>query len=155
MGRIFLAIFFLFAVCGFSRSNDIRHFEIKVEPWGRIADGGAFAVITDDSIKISYSRTLFDSVETYAKRLSEQERRRIKSKLRKIDLLSLKEDYTNEHAGDCGGEFDFVLTIDEVRKKFHIYKVKVDPVFNLIAEINKMLPEKFQIEYNDEYFRWS
>ncbi len=155
MGRIFLAIFFLLPICGFCRSNEIRHFEIKVEPWGRIADGGTFAVITDDSIKITYSRTFFDSVETYSKLLSKQERDRIKSKLGKIDFESLKDDYTNNHAGDCGGEFDFVLTIDEVRKKFHIYKVKVDPVFNLIAEINKMLPRKFRIEYNDEYFRWS
>lgn len=153
MGRIFWVVFFLLPVCGFCQSSAIRHFEISVEPWGRIMGGGTFAVITDDSIRITYSRTLFDSVETYNKLLSKQERHRIKSKLGKIDLESLKDDYTNNHAGDCGGEFDFFLTIDEVHKKFHIYKVKVDPVFNLIAEINNMVPEKFRIAYNDEYFR--
>jgi hypothetical protein len=39
-------------------------------------------------------------------------------------------------------------------KAFHIYQVKIEDVFNLVKQINEFLPEEFDIEYNDRYFRW-
>ena len=154
MKRSFLVLFFLFSFqfVDYSQQSDIRHFEIKVEPWGRMFGGGTFATITDDSIKIACSRSIEDKEERYSKRLNERERSQIKYNLKKIDLLNLKANYTDNDAPDDMGEFDFILTIDKAQKKIHIYQVKVDPIFNLVAEINKMVPEKFQIEYNNRYF---
>jgi hypothetical protein len=52
------------------------------------------------------------------------------------------------------GEFDFKITIDKTVKESHIYQIKIENVFNLVQQINKFLPDKYQIGYDDNYFRF-
>ena len=126
------------------------NYKIEIRLWGLLIGGDKTWTITQDSISI-IQKNFKDSTDTYSKMLSSADNQRIIETLTKVDLRKIKNEYVNNSAPDDMGEYDFKITVDTQTKEFHIYRVKVDEIFNLVKQINGLLPDKYQIGYNVEY----
>jgi len=128
------------------------NFQIEIKESGMISDNSF--IISQDSLsvkKVSPSMVNYNS--EFSKKLSLADKQLLIEELNKIDLSIIQKNYVNNSAPDDMLEYDFKITIDGQTKEFHIYQVKIDNIFNLVRQINTLLPEKFKIGYNDEYFK--
>jgi len=125
-------------------------YEIEIREWGMLFDNKY--VITTDSIIINYS--VIKRPARFAKEVTEGHARSICSSLEKVDMKNMKESYVDNHAPDDMPEYDFRIIRNDETKEFHIYQVKLDEIFNLVAEINKILPKEHRVGYDKEYFRY-
>ena len=109
--------------------------------------------ISKDSIFFS-RQNINGGLETFTKKLSQAENESLVNYSTKIDLNSINKKNVDNSAPDDIGEFDFKITINKTVKEFHIYQIKIDDVFNLVKQINKFLPDKYHVGYDDNYFRF-
>jgi hypothetical protein len=130
-----------------------QKFNIEIHRWGMMIGADKITIVTQDSI-IVHTISLVDKSGEYRKALNTSEKQKIAEAFSKIDLDNLKDDYTDNNASDDLDEYDFKITMGKKIKAFHIYRVKVDEVFNLVQAINSTLPKEQQIGYNDEYFNY-
>ncbi len=129
-------------------------YKIAILRWGLMFYGDATWKITEGDISIKMPTMRRDSVTNYLRNLSIAERQTIFYWLSKIDLQKIEKENVNNTAPDDMGEYDFAISVNHQSKKFHIYQVKIDAVFNLVKQINLLLPAQYQIGYNDSYFRF-
>ena len=129
-------------------------YKVEIVKWGFSFFGNATWEINEDSISVEMKTIKYDSVTNYSKKLSITERQTIFYWLSKIDLQKIEKENVNNSAPDDMGEYDFDITINDQSKKFHIYQVKIDAVFNLVKQVNLLLPSQYQVGYNDSYFRF-
>lgn len=149
-------IWFALLLCFNINAQTTKPIKYKVEivQWGLMFHGNTTWQITEDSISIKMHARQYDSLTSYSKGLSITERQTIFYWLSKIDLQKIEKENVNNTAPDDMGEYDFDISINQHSKKFHIYRVKIDSVFNLVKQINLLLPAQYQIGYNDSYFRF-
>lgn len=148
---IILTAFYCSDISG--QSNKAVYYKIEIKNWGLLFTGNTNWLISSDSI--SFSRQNFNGeFESFAKYVSNAENESIVNYLKKINLSSINKNNVDNSAPDGMGEFDFKIIIDTTENEFHIYQIKIDELFNLVQQINKFLPEKYHIGYDDTYFRF-
>ena len=150
-------VLLMFGVSALAQDNNIKQFRIYINCSGQLWAGGYDANITQDSIIIRRSEgpdPVDSKTEYYKRKMTSDEKKVISHALLKINPDNLQKDYTDNDAPDDRAEFDFKLTINSNTKAFHIYEVKIPEIFELVRQINLMLPQKFRIGYDDRYFSW-
>ena len=144
-----LTLFFFSNLLG--QSN--KFYKIEIENWGLLSTGRTNWSISKDSVYFS-RQNIDGTLETFTKKLSRTENDSIINYLIKINLSNINKNNIDNSAPDDMGEYDFKIIIDKTKKEFHVYQIKIDDVFNLVKQINKYLPNKYHIGYDDTYFRF-
>jgi len=143
----------LFCQTSLGQNNNSAFYKIEIKNWGLLISGNTNWTITNSTISV-LRQNINGSIDTFSKRLSMTENNIIISNLTKINLTSINESNVDNSAPDDMGEFDLEITFDKTTKEFHIYQVKIDDVFNLVFQVNKYLPDKYHIGYDENYFRF-
>ncbi|RZK00599.1 MAG: hypothetical protein EOO46_20985 [Flavobacterium sp.] len=137
----------------FGQSEKPLLYKIEIENWGLLLGPNTTWMISKDSISVR-RQNLNGTVEIFTTVLSTKEKDSIQTSLLKVDLNKLNRENVDNSAPDDMGEFDFKLTVGKATKEFQIYQVYLDSIFNLVKQINIFLPNKYDIGYNAEYFRF-
>lgn len=110
--------------------------------------------VTHDSIVATSGMLIMGErrATRFKKALTGSEIEKLNQSLSKIDVRKLKERYHSSVVDDAD-EFEFTFNINNETKRTKIYGVRHTRIFNLVGEINKMVPEEFKIYYDDDYLR--
>ncbi|MBL1280488.1 MAG: hypothetical protein COA33_009460 [Fluviicola sp.] len=106
--------------------------------------------LTKDSIVVR-KELLDGATMIFLKKLNEIEKQKLLLKINAIKVTELVNDYVNNTATNSDLEFDWSIIIGMDEKKIHIYKVKVDVLFNVVTYLNEILPEEFECGYDELY----
>jgi len=144
----------MFCSCNIAQKSKQTYYKIEIEESGMLFDN--FFTIKNDSIIIKNRNIGVDSLAdtSYSKVLADTAQIILTKALAKVDLNKIEKNYVDNKAPDDLGEYDFKILIGTNKKEFHIYRVKVDEIFNLVKQINTLLPNKFRIGYDDSYFNF-
>jgi len=134
-------------------SKKTADYRIEIRTYGMTWDDKY--LFTHDSIIITPKRIIKkDSAAVFLKKLSESDQQTIINALLQINFDDIDPMYVNNSAPDDMPEFDFEITVNSKIKKFHIYQVKVNDIFNLVKQLNKLVPDNYKIGYTEAYFRY-
>jgi len=145
VGLIILGI----SVSGLGQEN--RDFRITIKETALIIS--RTYEFTNDSIYTSKAEItgLDGSFISLNQRLDQKDRKLLETAVAKITLSELSESYVNKAAPDDDFEYEFIITVGETTKKFHIYHIRVQSVLDLVKQLNKVLPATNQIGYDEKY----
>jgi len=151
MKSILLILLLLFTFNLFGQNIKKELYKIEIDNWGLLISAGSSWTITNDSI-ISIRRSIRKDNDTFYYKLLLTESNLIKSYLTRLDFKNLKKNYVDNSAADDMGEFNFKINFRKKKYEFNIYQVKIIQVYELVNEINKYLPKKYHIGYDEKYF---
>jgi len=135
----------------FGQNNKSINYKIEIIRSGLLMDGNCYWTITYDSIKIK-KENIDNATDIYSKTLASAERLIIIDALKKVRLKKMKSKYVDNSAADDAGEYEFEISFNGQTKWFRVYQVKLKNIFYLVKVINELIPNRYQIGYNDRYF---
>jgi hypothetical protein len=138
---------------GFSQVKANTTFSVDVKEFAMFFDFTYY--INSDSIYIIKKTFLpKENKEGYTRKWTEQEKSEIIRLMWGIPLQSLNSSYHKADgiATDDNAQFIFHFSTDRYDKKVEIYEFKVGTIADFVAAVNKRLPEKYRIGYDEKYF---
>ena len=146
MKTLLLTILISFRIVGHTESKD---FEIIIEQSNMFGDSRL--TLTQDSIKVISRTTLSGTKElTFKHSLTKKEKKELKLLISTIDLKKLEKTYHSDLVDDHY-EFEFMFDVNGEIKMTTIYGVRHNEIFDLVKQVNSILPKEFEIQYNDNY----
>ena len=114
--------------------------------------GNSYYEVTPDSILImaTYYSPHKKTTE-FKKALSKDERQKLEKALLKIEIKELKDSYFGQDVSDDNYEFEFTFDVNGTNKKTRIYEYKHKDIFELVRQINLLLPENYLVHYDEKY----
>lgn len=131
--------------------NDNDDFTLTIDE--SVMMGSSKTIITQDSI-VSTSKYYYKEVSTseFRKALTNDERKKLKNLLSKINLNKLRDSYISDMIDDHY-EFKFTFDFNNKSKETTIYGIRHADIFALVEQINTMIPKDYEIHYNDKYLK--
>ena len=142
-----LFLYLLLSTCSSSllAQADSIKYKIVIHKTSAPINSEVFVEITQDSLLVMLVDT------THHIQVSQKSRAKITSLVLSLDLNKLEEIYWNKKSRDKSICI-FDITIGNQKKFISVYHQKVIVLYELIKEINQVLPKQFSIGYDKSYF---
>lgn len=88
----------------------------------------------------------------HAQAITAEEHNNLLAPFNKVYLSSLKSSYEGYGAPDDGRKFELFIHKGEAVKSVRIYMYKLMPMYLFSNRLNLLLPPKYRLEYNKQYF---
>lgn len=141
----------LLAGCSSESPQHVNDYEIYIRRWGGLVPDKRWYIMPD-SVLISYTNPQNNQYECYVLRYTPEQKQQLKQIVESWDIDEFEPKNVSDVSVDCNWEFDFAVTLDSASRHFHVYMEKIDEMYVICSEIDKMLPPEHQVGYDEKYF---